>query len=79
VQSGFLRATVPADDPDDPTGGGATGDNTQDDTMSDVGGDATGAFAGGLDLADTGHLSLGLHLAAGADLHIDTDALDLGE
>ena len=47
--------------------------------MSDVGSDGDRAFAASFDLIDTGHLSLGLHLSAAADLQIDTDSFDLGE
>jgi hypothetical protein len=72
AQSGFLRATVPSDDPD---GDGVVGDDGSADTTGDMGDFNASAF----DLADTGHLSLGLHLAIAADLQVDTDALDLGE
>ena len=75
-KSGFFGATA---DPEDPDGGGCVGDNAQQDTMSDVGSDGDRAFAASFDLIDTGHLSLGLHLSAAADLQIDTDSFDLGE
>lgn len=75
-RAGLFSATA---DPEDPDGDGTVGAGAADDTMSDVGAGDGGRFGGAFDLIDTGHLSLGLHLSAGADLQIDTDALDLGE